>query len=104
MSNENRATDRFIAQFFQLMDPRSLAIPPPDILKRPSVQNKIYNEMFDEDALSPIIPPASYRVRVLKSIVTKIEASEEWDPEEDVFTSLCRSKQNNIEVTDWLAG
>ncbi|CRG91541.1 putative protein YJR129C [Talaromyces islandicus] len=74
---------RLVAQYFQLIDPKSLAIPPPCILKRPSVQDRIYKEMFDEDSLSPIIPPANYRLRVLKSIITRIEASEEWDPEED---------------------
>jgi hypothetical protein len=83
---EDHSIVRLIAQYFQLIDPKSLAIPTPCILKRPSVQEQIYNEMFDEVSLSPIIPPASYRLRVLKSIVTRIEASEEWDPEEDVST------------------
>ena len=82
---EDHGIGRLIAQYFQLIDPKSLAIPPPCILKRPDVQNQIYNDMFDEDSLAPIIPPAGYRLRVLKSIVTIIEGSEEWDPEEDVY-------------------
>lgn len=82
---QNHGITRLVAQYFQLIDPKSLAIPPPCILKRSSVQAQIYNEMFDEDSLAPVIPPAGYRLRVLKSIVTRIEASEEWDPEEDVY-------------------
>lgn len=93
-NTSNAEINRLIAEYFQLTNPQSLAVPPPCILKHPAVQAQMYTEMFDEDRLAPVIPPADYRLRVLKSIITRIESSEEWDPEEDVhantFKALCK--------------
>ncbi|KAH8692401.1 putative methyltransferase-domain-containing protein [Talaromyces proteolyticus] len=72
-----------VAQCYQLVDLKDLDIPPSSILKSPSVQTYIYNELFNEGVLSPIIPPETYRLRVLKALISRIEASEDWDPEED---------------------
>jgi hypothetical protein len=40
--------------------------------------------MFNEDLLTPVIPPTTYRLRLLKKLVGVIENDDEWDPEEDV--------------------
>lgn len=69
------------AQYFQLVDPPLLAIPSGNVLVRPHVQTALYERMFDE-ALTPL-PPATYRTRVLKLIIARIEESIS-DPEEDV--------------------
>ncbi|KAJ5180825.1 hypothetical protein N7492_004035 [Penicillium capsulatum] len=68
------------AQYFQLVDPPHLAIPPGHVLVRPETQTALYERMFDE-ALTPL-PPATYRTRVLKLIIARIEESIS-DPEED---------------------
>lgn len=72
---------RLVAQYFQLVDPPQLDIPPGNVLLRPVVQDTLYERMFDE-SLTPL-PPAAYRARVLKLIIARIEASI-TDPEEDV--------------------
>lgn len=59
------------AQYFQLVDPPLLSIPPGNVLVRPHIQTALYERMFDE-ALTPL-PPATYRTRVLKLIITRIE-------------------------------
>lgn len=76
--------DRLIAQYFELVDLKDCAIPPSHILKNPAVQKRIYDEMFNNDLLSPIIPPAAYRLKFLKEIISRIEHDQNWDPEEDV--------------------
>ena len=69
-------------QYLQLLDPKELAIPTHDILRRPHVQDQIYKSMFKlEDMLFPI--PFRYQLRVLKRLLESIENAIE-DPEEDV--------------------
>lgn len=70
-----------VAQYFQLVDPPHLALPSGNALIQPAVQEALYERMFDE-ALTPL-PPATYRLRVLKLILARIEESF-TDPEEDV--------------------
>lgn len=70
-----------VAQYFQLVDPQNLSIPPGSILVQPQVQAALYERMFEE-TLTPL-PPATYRTRVLKLILARIEESL-TDPEEDV--------------------
>ncbi|KAJ5532057.1 hypothetical protein N7494_008609 [Penicillium frequentans] len=69
-----------IAQYFQLVDPQNLDLPPDNVLIRPEVQEALYKHMFDE-SLTPL-PPATYRARVLKLLVARIEGAI-TDPEED---------------------
>ena len=69
------------AQYFQLVDPPNLSLPPNDVLKRPETQTALYERMFDE-SLTPL-PPTSYRARVLKLILARLEDSL-IDSEEDV--------------------
>ncbi|KAF3385536.1 hypothetical protein F1880_001950 [Penicillium rolfsii] len=71
---------KLVAQYFQLVDPPQLDIPPGDILLRPIVQETLFERMFDT-SLTPL-PPAAYRTRVLKLIIARIENSI-TDPEED---------------------
>jgi hypothetical protein len=77
---------KLAAQYFQLVDLQHLALPPGDVLVRPDVQAAIYERMFNETRVFPI-PPANYRSRVLKLILSQIEESI-TDPEEDVCTPL----------------
>ena len=78
---------RLIAQYFELVDLRSLSIPSSTVLKDPITQSRIYNEMFNEDVLQPVIPPVGYRLRLLKKLIAVIENDQQWDPEEDVRIS-----------------
>lgn len=80
---------RLVAQYFELVDLRNLTIPPSSVLKNPVTQNRLYDEMFNEDALAPVIPPAAYRLRLLKKVISVIENDQRWDPEEDVCSLPC---------------
>jgi hypothetical protein len=71
-------------QYFQLVDPPHLAIPPGNVLVQPAVQQALYEHMFDE-SLTPL-PPATYRTRVLKQILARIEEAI-TEPEEDVCST-----------------
>lgn len=84
----NRQISRLIAQYFQLLDLRNLSIPLSTVLKPAEIQNRIFTELFDEAHLAPVIPPASYRLKVLKKLITTIENDPDWDPEEDVRRPL----------------
>lgn len=83
---------RLIAQFFELVELRNLTIPSSGILKNSVTQNRIYNEMFNEDLLAPVIPPPAYRLRLLKKLIAVIENDDQWDPEEDVCNRLVYCK------------
>lgn len=75
-------------QYFQLVDPPNLAIPPGHVLVQPAIQRALYERMFDE-SLTPL-PPATYRTRVLKLILARIEESF-TDPDEDVSPTIILS-------------
>lgn len=79
---DERALRLLAAQYFQLVEPQFLSIPSGHTLVRPSVQESVYRDMFSESTVWPL-PPARYRMRVLKSLLSKIEDSI-LDPEEDV--------------------
>ena len=72
----------FRRQYFQLFEPDFLAWPPEQLLRDPSVQAWLYRNLFSSDK-SRYLPPERYQVRVLKSLVAKVEQAIE-DPEEDV--------------------
>ncbi|KAJ5457185.1 hypothetical protein N7530_012459 [Penicillium desertorum] len=73
--------DKLAAQYFQLVELQHLALPPGPVLIQPAVQAALYERMFNENAVFPI-PPDSYRSRVLKQILSRIEESI-TNPEED---------------------
>ncbi|KAJ5128386.1 hypothetical protein N7526_006552 [Penicillium atrosanguineum] len=81
-------------QYFQLVNPSNLALPPGNVLVQPNVQQALYEHMFDE-TLTPL-PPAPYRTSVLKQIITRIEGAI-TDPEEDeILDSLMESWGNLV--------
>ncbi|KAJ5681480.1 uncharacterized protein N7477_001420 [Penicillium maclennaniae] len=81
-------------QYFQLVDPPNLALPPGNVLVHPAVQQAIYEQMFDE-TLTPL-PPVTYRTRVLKQIIARIEEAI-TDPEKDeILDSLMESWGNLV--------
>lgn len=83
MSHAKDTISLLVAQYFQLVEPRDLRIPPAETLKGPAVQAAIFEEMFNEEKIDPVIPPVNYRTRALKMILARIEESLS-DPEEDV--------------------
>ncbi|KAJ5355729.1 hypothetical protein N7517_010338 [Penicillium concentricum] len=72
---------KLTAQYFQLVELQQLALPPGHVIIQPAVQAALYERMFNENAVFPI-PPDSYRSRVLKQIISRIEESI-TNPEED---------------------
>ena len=83
LSAEEEAALRLLrAQYFQLVEHQFLSIPRNDVLIKPDAQESIYQDMFNESTVWPI-PPASYRRRVLKSLLLRLEQSI-VDPDEDV--------------------
>lgn len=81
-SEDERALRLLAAQYFQLVEPQFLSIPPGHTLVSSSVQESLYRDMFKESTAWPL-PPARYRMRVLKTLLSEIEDSI-LDPEEDV--------------------
>lgn len=81
-ANAMATISRLVAQYFQLVEPWDLHMPSADTLKASAVQATIYEQMFNEDKIDPILP-VNYRTRVLKMILARIEESLS-DPEEDV--------------------
>jgi hypothetical protein len=76
--------DKFVAQYFQLVGLRDLyhSLPASQVLKDPYMQTLLYQRLFDETAIFPK-PPVTYRLRVLKEILSRIESAFS-DPERDV--------------------
>ena len=73
-------------QYLQCLDPNSLTLPKPELLRLPETQSRIYSSMFDEKRLQ-FAPPERYRFRVLKRVVGALEEAIE-DPDEDVGYSV----------------
>lgn len=73
-------------QYFQLVEPPQLRWPVDSVLKVSSVQSWMYRHFFDAASV-PVLPPSRYRLRVLKSLISKLEGAIE-DPEEDVGLSF----------------
>ncbi|KAL6874308.1 putative methyltransferase domain-containing protein [Trichoderma longibrachiatum] len=81
--------DRFCRQYLQLE--QTLNYPEPQYIRRSDVQEAIYQRLFAEDALPGGYPPLRYQVRVLKELISRIEASiEDWD-EHEVSDALMSS-------------
>lgn len=77
-----QAVELLRRQYLQLLDLDELAIPSADILRRPEVQEQMYNTMFKTEDVKFPVPPR-YQLRVLKKLLKDIENAIE-DPEEDV--------------------
>ncbi|KAJ5951735.1 uncharacterized protein N7479_010148 [Penicillium vulpinum] len=72
---------KLAAQYFQLVELLHLDLPQGSVLIQSTVQAALYERMFNENTVFPI-PPDSYRSRVLKEILSRIEESI-TNPEED---------------------
>ncbi|KAM6483637.1 putative methyltransferase-domain-containing protein [Trichoderma sp. SZMC 28011] len=73
-----KQVDRFCHQYLQLE--QSLDYPEPQNIRLPEVQDVIYQRLFADDSLPGGPPPLRYQVRVLKELVSRIEASiDDWD-------------------------
>ena len=85
-------------QYFQLIDPQRLRIPPPDVLILPQTQKFIYTKMFYQSERM-LLPPLSYQYRVLKLLLVALQDSFQ-DSEEDVrqclHSSLGRFSSNSF--------
>ena len=74
--------DLLVRQYLQSLDPEQLSVPAVEILRRPEIQARIFDDMFREAAMN-YSPPRRYQFRVLKRLVHALEDAIE-DPEEDV--------------------
>ncbi|KAL6838164.1 putative methyltransferase domain-containing protein [Trichoderma camerunense] len=73
-----KQVDRFCHQYLQLE--QNLNYPEPQNIRLPEVQDAIYQRLFADDSLPGGPPPLRYQVRVLKELVSRIEASiDDWD-------------------------
>jgi hypothetical protein len=72
----------FKRQYLQLVDIKDLRWPSRGILRLPTTQAWLFQELFSQ-AVAPYLPPERYQLRVLKRLLQAIEESIE-DPEEDV--------------------
>ncbi|KAK8102185.1 Protein-lysine N-methyltransferase EFM3 [Apiospora sp. TS-2023a] len=81
--------NRFCSQYLQLE--RDLDFPSGQVLREAHVQDALHRRLFADDALAHP-PPAKYQLRVLKELVSRIEASiDDWDEHEvsdDLMTHL----------------
>jgi hypothetical protein len=73
----------FRRQYLQLLDAQNLTWPSPNTLRSSQAQEWIYENLFQTDDITHFLPPERYRLRILKLLMSKIEASI-VDPEEDV--------------------
>lgn len=90
-------------QYLQLLEPGLLAIPGPEMLRRPDVQRQLYEKMFHSENLM-FVPDSRYQLRVLKGLVSRIEDAIS-DPEEDVgflylLLSVCNFGQQTFSVAN----
>ena len=79
----------FRRQYFQLFEPDFLAWPPKALLRDPAVQRWLYSNLFDASK-TPTLPSERYQLRVLKSLLFKIEKAIE-DPNEDEISDALTS-------------
>jgi hypothetical protein len=84
----------FSRQYFQLFEPDFLAWPPAQLLRDPNAQAWLYRNLFSTDN-NKYLPPERYQVRVLKSLVSKIEQAIQ-DPEEDVGHGIAFLQSSSV--------
>lgn len=82
--------DRFCWQYLQLELEQRLDYPPPEVVRTEACQSQLYERLFAPGLPHP--PPHRYKLRVLKELVGRIEASiEDWDEHgisDDLATAL----------------
>ena len=100
MFRHGRDVELLKRQYLQLLEPDQLTLPPAVLLRRPEVQADMYETMFRKGCL-PYPPPDRYRLRVLKTIVKRLEESV-VEPDEDVRSPClehpCSVRPNNLSL------
>ncbi|KAF2205291.1 hypothetical protein GQ43DRAFT_362745 [Delitschia confertaspora ATCC 74209] len=81
-------------QYFQLVEPSQLRWSAGSVLKAPSVQSWIYDNLFNSDKISSL-PPDRYQLRVLKFLTALVERAID-DPEEDEISDELMSKLSSL--------
>ena len=77
MSSSESQVNRFCCQYLQLE--HNLGFPEPALLKTSEVQDALYWRLFAENAVR-FNPPQRYRLRTLKELMARVEASiDDWD-------------------------
>jgi len=95
VASRNPQTARFCWQYLQLE--QSLDFPDGELLRDEAVQETIYQQLFAPNAPTPL-PPARYRLRVLKELTSRIESAiEDW--ETHVRTSPARYLCSGLVLT-----
>lgn len=84
----------FRRRYLQMEDPDEIEFPSRELVKSPTVQAWLFQNMFDEDR-HPFLPHARYRYRVLKKLITILEEAMD-DPEEDVRMFILRSTMSKV--------
>ncbi|KAL8727852.1 MAG: hypothetical protein Q9181_005558 [Wetmoreana brouardii] len=84
LSGDQLQLDIFRRRYLQMCDPdpRELEYPPKDIIKAPSSQAWIFENMFNEER-NRFLPHARYTYRVLKQLFAILEEAVQDNPEED---------------------
>ncbi|EME45797.1 hypothetical protein DOTSEDRAFT_128023 [Dothistroma septosporum NZE10] len=88
----------FHRQYLQLFEPDFLAWPPRQLLRDPAVQSWLHANLFNIDKNSKL-PPERYQLRVLKTLLAKIEQCIE-DPEEDEISDDLISHLSTLITSD----
>ncbi|KAF4996611.1 hypothetical protein FDECE_12348 [Fusarium decemcellulare] len=88
-SSSTRQVNRFCHQYLQLES--ELDFPEPALLKTSQVQDALYERLFADGAVR-YGPPARYQLRVLKELMSRVEASiddwEEYAVSDDLMSTL----------------
>ncbi len=77
----------FRRQYLQLLPPDQVAFPSDHIIKDPAFQRALYERIFSPESQT-YHPPDRYRLRMLKAIISKIDACFD-DLDEDVWGLRC---------------
>lgn len=77
MSSRSKQVDRFCHQYLQLQS--DLDYPEASLLKTSQVQDAFYERLFADGAVR-YGPPPRFQLRVLKELMSRIEASiDDWE-------------------------
>lgn len=77
MASWTKQVNRFCYQYLQLE--ADLDYPEPSLLKASAVQDALYKRLFADGAVR-YAPPPRYQLRVLKELMSRVEASiDDWD-------------------------
>ncbi|KAF5555394.1 FAM86A [Fusarium mexicanum] len=89
MSSSSKQVDRFCHQYLQLQS--DLDYPEASLLKTSQVQDAFYERLFEDGAVR-YGPPPRFQLRVLKELMSRIEASiddwEEYGVSDDLMSAL----------------